>query len=281
MENVVATTREGNNDEADRLHRRRTTIELAKDLAAAAASSPPGSTYDVRYLLRDVREVLVLALRRNRARRTEDRQFLFWTTWQAHAIYASVGLAAFTGKFALLSLGAAVIVLQIVWVVLKWTYYIRDDRQVDQFVDFCSTWIKRVLREGEKIFKGRDAVSYVMAFSVIRAAPTGFLYARYIMRYNLRRANAQILLEASERFGNLVEHVDPGNVVSSTISRGAEAITGSAPGGQQRAKQFAATRSFRQSRNFDYGVYDMPIEMDLDGIIQDDGPRKRQRDKAK
>lgn len=277
MESIVATTREDDDALAARLHRRRTTIELAKDLAASK-----GSTYDVRYLFRDVREVLVLALRRNRAHRTDAREFLFWTTWQAHAIYASVGLALFTGRFAMLSLAAVVIVLQIFWILLKWGYYIRDDRQVDQCIDFCSTWIKRVLREGEKIFKGRDAVSYVMAFSVIRAAPTGFLYARYIMRYNLRRANAQILLEASERFGNLVEHVDPSNVVSSTVSRGAEAINGgvaatakavgaqppSAPGGPQRAKQFASTPTIE-------------FEMDLSGIIQDDVPRKRQRDRAK
>lgn len=288
MENVVATTREGADDRVDRLHRRRTTIELAKDLALS-----PG-TYDVRYLFCDVREVLVLAVRRSRARRTDERQFLFWTTWQAHAIYASVGLAIFSGKPSALSLGAAVVVLQIFWILLKWTYYIRDDRQVDQFIDFCSTWIKRVLREGEKIFKGRDAVSYVMAFSVIRAAPTGFLYARYIVRYNLRRANAQILLEASDRFGNLVEHVDHNNLVSSTISRGADAIGGVAarasggggggqppPGGPQRAKQFAANLSFRHSKNFDYAAYDMPIEMDLNGIIQDDGPRKRQRERGK
>jgi hypothetical protein len=180
-------------------------------------------------------------------------------------------------------------------------------------MDFCTTWIKRVLREGEKVLKGRDAVSYAMAFSVVRAAPTGFLYARYILRYNMRRANAQVLLEAAERFGTLLEsatsttgaganasndvvvvddesEIGAGSrsLIPSAVPRGlAEASTGSrksgaarhnkAPanvsiGGQQRTKHFAASLAGfgPQSRSFDYSVYDMPIEMDLNGIIVDD-----------
>jgi hypothetical protein len=263
----------------------------AKDSFSGGGGGGASSSrlYDWRFLYWDLQEVLVLALRRSVGHRDRSpstrEEYRFWTSAQAHAVYACVMLAALTGLWrCFLALGALVVAVQIGWIVLKWAYYVRDDRQVDQFLDFCSTWIKRVLREGEKVLKGRDAVSYVMAFSAVRAAPTGFLYARYIVRYNLRRANAQILLEASERFGALVGDstalgaaVAGSGVVSSTISRKADPVTGASAGtgSSNRAKQFTASLAFGPNRSVDYGVYEMPIEMDVNGIITDDDSAPR------
>jgi hypothetical protein len=322
LEADVTTSGSGSNKSANLTTTTTTTTATTSTCSKSAKDSPPPSSllrpsrigrslYDLRYLVGDVREVIALALRRSlgggASRRTELR---FWTSWQAHSVYACVGLAALTGFWQpFLALGALVLVLQINWIVLKWAYYIRDDSQVDFFIDFCTTWIKRVLREGEKVLKGRDAVSYVMAFSVVRAAPTGFLYARYIVRYNMRKANAQVLMEAAERFGTLMEpkaetivgvgdENDNGtgnrSMGSNTISRITDAsmsgknssrkaqppaatVMTSIVGGQHRARQFTASLAFGQSRSFDYAVYDMPIEMDLNGIIVDDAVPKRLR----
>lgn len=237
-------------------------------------SLPPSNWNDVKGLVRDVAEVVVSPLLRRARKRqrfvADRKRHYFWSTWQAHVVYMSCGLALLTGQPQLcLAVAGWVVVGQILWVTTKWITYIRDDPGVDHFVEFCTLWLKRFLREGEKICKGKDAVSFVMAMSVAKSAPTTFTYARYIVRYNMRRANAQMLLDAVERFGQYEGKV-------AAIRTQLEDRVKSSGHRFIKTVHHAATASFRHSDSYDLSV---PIEVDLEGIL-DDGPMMRHRSRV-
>ena len=229
-------------------------------------SFPPSAWNDVKGLGRDVAEVVAFPLLRRAQKRrlVVDEKRQFWSTWQAHVVYMSCGLALLTGQRQLcLAVAGWVVVGQVLWVTTKWVSYIRDDPAVDQFVEFCTLWVKRFLKEGEKICKGKDAVTFVMAMSVAKSAPTTFTYARYIVRYNMRRANAQLLLDAVERFGQYEGRV------AAVRAQLEDRVKSSGHRFIKTVHQAAS--SFRHSDSYDLSL---PIEVDLEGIL-DHGPMVR------
>jgi hypothetical protein len=93
-----------------------------------------------------------------------------------------------------------VILAQLVGIVLQWLVYIRDDVAVDHFFGFCQVWLRRFLREGKHVLKERNAMSYMLAFSVVQPAHMYYSVYQAYMRHQLRRENRRLVKEASERF---------------------------------------------------------------------------------
>ena len=73
---------------------------------------------------------------------------------------------------------------------LKWiVYFVDDNNDLVHLLQFVNMWLRRFLREGERILKKNDAIRYVLAFSMVRTIPTGFAYVRYILRYKAHTVN--------------------------------------------------------------------------------------------
>lgn len=116
----------------------------------------------------------------------------FWTSRTALILYGQLLLALLVPPLqSLLLLSMAVFVFtKIALFCLKWTvYFVDDNNDLVHLLQFVNMWLRRFLREGERILKKNDAIRYVLAFSMVRTIPTGFAYVRYILRYKAHTVN--------------------------------------------------------------------------------------------
>lgn len=166
-------------------------------------SSSPSSVKDVVVQIYDFVMVFVRPLVKNAGaqRQRTSTKFRFWDSTTAHMVYCHVFLALLLRRWWILHGACLILVAQILWIVLKWVVYILDDQQLDHFMDFVRSWIDRFLREGERILQGQDAVRYIMAGAMLKAAPTGLSYFRMLVRAKTSEINNSYIEEYKERIG--------------------------------------------------------------------------------
>src|SRR3569832_99909 len=92
------------------LRKRRDLLRDVKERLFALGWRIPSSVQDLRLLCWELVEVLSPFLKRAKKKRLYDDKLHFWSTWQAFAVYSSVGLAIVSKRFWCLGLGALVLV---------------------------------------------------------------------------------------------------------------------------------------------------------------------------
>lgn len=128
--------------------------------------------------------------------------FYFWASRTAMAVYANIWLALTLGRFWLLYGVSGIIFVQIMWIALKWVVYVIDDPAMVNFSGFVRDYFRVLLTQGEKILQGKDAARYIIAGALLKSAPTGLEYFRWILRWKTREVNNEVIATIVEdRYG--------------------------------------------------------------------------------
>jgi hypothetical protein len=122
---------------------------------------------------------------------------VFWTSTTALSVFACLALAAITGRFWILHGISLLIVDRIFVVLVKWIIFTLDDREL-QMAGHYLRWLLLVLREGEKIMTSQSAAEYIMAATLLKSAPTGVSYVRWIIRYKMKLARYEFIREVGK-----------------------------------------------------------------------------------
>lgn len=162
------------------------------------SQSWPHSARDVLSILRSLLNEALEPLVKQAREKQEYGRLYFWTSRTAVLVYTNVALAVLLQRSWILFGSALILTAQVFRVCLRWVLFIVDDQEVRGFVDFVSVWVQLFLREGEKVLSGENAIRYIMAGSVLMAAPTGVSYFRYILRYNTQQLNQRYIHDISE-----------------------------------------------------------------------------------
>ena len=135
----------------------------------------------------------------------ENVDYRFWTSRAAFFIYVDAGMSVASRQMWLLHGILLVLVAQIAWVVLRWSFYTVEDPEVWAGVNFLSTWAKRFLKEGQGVLEGTDSVKLIMAGAVVKTSSTGAGYFKAIIRYKMATINLRAVKDLESRNMYLAE----------------------------------------------------------------------------
>jgi len=138
-----------------------------------------------------------------------EREYKFFKSRPALLIYADCWLALVFKRPWILYGAALVILSQIAWTLFVWILYIVDDnKELQENYRFVNGWLQVFLREGRSLFKGRDAIRYVVAGTMLKSCPTGFNYFKMVMRYRMHEMNKNVVKADSDRFSRVRKYAE-------------------------------------------------------------------------
>jgi len=119
----------------------------------------------------------------------------FWIHPTAFWVYALLILSIVTRRPWILHGISLLLVDQMLQVVIKWLLFALDDRELQLAGKYVRGWLRLILEESEKTLTSKSAVQYVMAFSLLKSAPTGVSYFKFVVRYKMKLVRTEFLRE--------------------------------------------------------------------------------------
>lgn len=140
---------------------------------------------------------LVKGCKQSSKNRHLRRETTFWTSLPLQLIVGDVGLALALRQVWILYGVCAVVFFQILSILHAWVLYILNDNELKAAAMMMKGYCYLLLEQGEKTLNG-DAARTLVAGVVLRQAPGGFGYFRYIVRFRTHQMNSAVIKDMVE-----------------------------------------------------------------------------------
>jgi hypothetical protein len=126
------------------------------------------------------------------------REFLFWTSDSAKAIYVILS-AALVLRLPILLYGVCYILLRkLLLVCLSWGGFFAQDHEAQVALKALRTFLRLILKEGNKALSGDYSRKVMAAYMIYNCTAPGESYIGHVMRYKMSRLNEQFIEELQE-----------------------------------------------------------------------------------
>jgi hypothetical protein len=126
------------------------------------------------------------------------REFLFWTSDSARAIYVILS-AALVLRLPILLYGVCYILLRkLLLVCLSWGGFFAQDHEAQVALKALRTFLRLILKEGNKALSGDYSRKVMAAYMIYNCTAPGESYIGHVLRYKMSRLNEQFIEELQE-----------------------------------------------------------------------------------